>query len=136
MSDPTLDTWPDALRRIAEVIGPELALRLAEHDGGLDKVYVPRSPKPSHPWAELLGADALGKLARAFGGERIDIPRGTHIALRKRRIIELATSGMSRRQIARAVGVGERYVRKVLAGGETTIATRSRCEDPRQLKMF
>lgn len=136
MAEHDLDTWPDGLRRIADVIGPELALRLAEHDGGLDKVYVPRSPRANHPWMELLGEQALAKLARALGGDRIDIPRGTHIALKKRRIIDLAASGISHRQIAREVRVGERYVRRVLAAGDVPVVKRGKPEDPRQLKMF
>lgn len=136
MADTNLDTWPDALRRIAEVIGADAALKLASVDGGLDKVYVPREARESHRWASVLGMEAFAKLARAFGGERIDIPRGAHINLKKRRIIELAETGMAHRQIAREVGTGERYVRDVLSGGDYPAARARGGADPRQLKMF
>lgn len=109
------ETWPRGLEEIADIIGPELTLRLAEAHGGVDKFYIPRSVATNHPWAETIGAEAWGKLCRAIGGQRINLPRGEHLALKKLQILELAEStDLSHRAIALRVRATEAYVRMVL----------------------
>lgn len=107
-------SWPDVLRRIAELVGDELALELAAREGGLDNFYIPRVADPTHPWAEIVGAEAWAKIVGEYGGERISLPRGMYRDLKKVAILELGEQGLSHREIARRVRVGERYVRRVM----------------------
>lgn len=123
-----LDMWPATLRRIAEIVGADLALRLGEAEGGQEKVYVPKSPSTQHPWRRVLGDQAWARVVAEMGGERIDLPRGSFLNVRKLEILALAEEGLSHRAIARRARVGERYVRRVLEG--LTI------EDKNQLKLF
>ena len=109
-----LDAWPDVLRQFAQVIGPELTLRLAQTCGGIDRVFIPRTATPEHPWAAAIGLDAFRRIVGAHGGERVDLPRGAFVRLRKRQIFALGGQGLSHQQIALRAGVTERYVRSVL----------------------
>jgi hypothetical protein len=122
-------TWPGLLREWAELIGPDAALLLAEHYGGLEKAYVPRNADPEHDWAKVIGPVAWTKLVKRWGGQRVDIPRGQFIHLKKARIIELSEAGKSDREIVLALHTTGRYVRMVLEG-------RGRPVDSRQLTLF
>lgn len=104
------------LRDLAELVGPELALQLAAERGGQIRTYIPRATTTSHPWRAILGDDAWQRVVTAYGGERIDLPRGSYLELRKTQIIELAQAGVARREIARRVHVTERWVHYVLKG--------------------
>ena len=82
--------------------------------GAHSSMRVPvRCNRPQHPWERVLTRDEFQKLTEEFGGQRVDLPRGTMLS-RKLAIYDLADMKMTRREIARRVGVGERYVRKVL----------------------
>lgn len=129
MSDYDLDAWPDTLRELADIIGPETALRLAYHYGGLERVYIPREPTANHPWTQILSPTQWQKVVHAWGGQRIDLPRGTYIQVAKRQIIALAEQGVSHRQISLRVRISERHVRRVLQG------LRFEAVDPRQTKL-
>jgi hypothetical protein len=126
--DPFRD-WPNLLKQIAELIGAELALKLAYECGGIESVYIPNKPNAAHPWSAAIGEAAFAKLCKALGGERVSLPRGMYVKLQKRRIIDLAEGGASTRSIALTCHVTERYVRRVLVG-------LSRAPDPRQMKLF
>jgi len=108
------ETWPTVLDELAKLIGEKLTLQLAEREGGIDRVYIPKKATIDHPWAKILGTDAWHKVVATYGGERIDLPRGTRIKLKKVEILELAEQGISRREIARRVRTTERHVRRVL----------------------
>lgn len=122
-------TWPTTLREVAEVIGRDAALRLAQECGGV-LIYVPTEVHPEHPWCIAVGEEAFAKLAHAFGGQRIDLPRGSFIRLAKAQILEMAAQGMSTRAIAMKLHVTQRHVRRVLEG-MTIVAN-----DPKQMKLF
>lgn len=123
------DTWPEILRRFAELIGDTATMAIARHSGGVERFHIPKHARPGHPWAELIGLEEFEKLCRAFGGEKLDIPRGHFIRLRKREIIELHERGLSHRQIALRTESTQRYVRSVLSGGGAPAV------DPRQAKL-
>lgn len=110
-----LRDWPAMLRRIAELIGPELALVLGGECGGLDSLYIPLKPHAGHIWAQAIGIGAFAILTKEFGGERVSLPRGTYVRLQKRQIIELGQAGFSARKIALKCRTSERYVRRLLA---------------------
>lgn len=129
-ADWNVETWPAGLEAIAEVIGPELTLRLADRFGGVEHFYVPKSPTTGHPWAAVIGEPAWEQLCRAMGGQRINLPRGQFVQLKKRLILELAeTEGLSHRAIALRTRSTEGYVRGVLRGISST-------GDERQGKLF
>lgn len=114
---PDFSTWPDALRALAEIIGPERALELARTRGGVD-IYIPYKATPKHPWGRFLTADEWERVRKAFGGTRFTLPRGTNVRLRKRLVFELAEQGLSHGQIAIQAGVTARYVRRLINGGK------------------
>jgi len=131
MSPEDMREWPRALRMIAEVIGPELALELARKAGGIDDVHIPREPTPTHPWAQALGHEHFAALCRALGGQSLNVPRGAFVAWKTREIIELAEQGFTTRQIALRCGVTARHVRRTLQG--LSLPPRV---DPRQRRLF
>lgn len=102
-------TWPQGLADIARVVGPRNAVALAEAVGGVE-TYIPKYPGADHPLTLILGAEAAKALAEVYGGLELVIPRGVFRNLKKAAIMD-ATG--SRRQVALALGVTERYVRKV-----------------------
>lgn len=129
--DDSIDAWPDTLQRLAAVIGRERTLELADRCGGLDRIYIPQEVTSSHYWVAVLGPDEWAKVVAVFGGERIDLPRGVFVRLRKREILVFAEQGMAQRQIAMRCRVSERYVRQVLESAHMSAPV-----DERQLKMF
>lgn len=122
--------WPDVLRKLAEILGSEVALRLAHTCGGITETRVPLSPTDSHPWKDVLDDEQMAKVCEAFGGERLYLPRGHFLRLAKRQIIELHEQGLGYRQIGLRAGCTERYVRMVLGPDAR------RRDDPRQGKLF
>lgn len=113
------ETWPTGLEQIAEIIGPELTMKLTERFGGTHKFTVPKNPEcgsKRYPWADVIGKDAWVKLCAALGGQKVSLPRGQFISLKKRQIIELAEStDLGARQIALRCHATEQYVRMVLS---------------------
>ncbi|MGE4529245.1 MAG: hypothetical protein AB7D00_12830 [Rhodospirillaceae bacterium] len=103
-------TWPQGLAQIARIIGPRKAIVLAEALGGVE-TYIPKAPGSDHPLARLVGHEAALALAAVYGGLTVVIPRGVYRNLKKAAIMD-APPG-SRRQTALALGVTQRYVRKV-----------------------
>lgn len=127
------DVWPETLIKVANVIGATRALTLADHCGGVDRVYIPHEPSKNHFWRQVLTPDEWSKICAAFGGKKIELPRGQFVrsGLRKKDIIELAEQGLSMRAIALRTRTTQRYVRRVLQG--LGIAQQ---EDERQRKLF
>ncbi len=103
-------TWPVGLRRLAEVIGPAAAVRLAEAFGGTEGNYIPMTAKIDHPFVAVIGLDRMEKLCEAFGGRDLDIPKGVFRDLKKSRILDARGSS---REVALRVGATQRYVRRV-----------------------
>ena len=108
-----LEEWPPAMRSVAKAIGVEGALLMVEELGGLE-YYIPLSIPEAHPLTELLGATRASKLAISHGGMRLAIPRDVYAHLKKGRIMSLWEQGHRQREIARAVGCTQRYVRRVV----------------------
>lgn len=123
------ETWPTVLAQLAELVGDDEALALGEAEGGIDDLYIPEEGGTDHPWARTLSPEAWQRVVAAWGGQRISLPRGTFVRLKKVEIIDLKDEGLSNREIARRVGCGERYVRRIL-GSMAAPA------DPRQTRLF
>lgn len=105
-------SWPVGLRRLADVIGPAAAVRLADAFGGIEKVYIPKTANADHLFTDAIGLDRLERLCAEFGGQQIDIPRGTFRDLKKAAIIDAAGSN---RDVALRLRCTQRYVRIVRA---------------------
>lgn len=131
MQHDDLSDWPTLLQRFAAVIGPERTLELARKAGGLDRVHIPLKPTKTHPWSKLLTATEWAAVCAAFGGEKVRLPRGVYVELRKRQIMEMAAQGVPHGKIALHAQVTERYVRRVLSGLGMPKAT-----DERQMGLF
>jgi hypothetical protein len=105
------------LRRIANVIGDELTLRLAEKFGGTENNYIPVHARPDHPWALVIGAEQFAKLCIAFKGRNINLPQAPRgLGDKKKRVYELFERGLSAREIALKAGCSQRYVAKLTRG--------------------
>lgn len=120
------DDLPGSLIDVAEALGLTVALRLIDHFGGRDMVF-PVSPAPDHPVIKALGETDGFALCHFLSGTKIYVPHARS-AGRRRRVEELAAIGLSRGEIARALGVSQRHVRR-LANGTS-------CADPRQIDLF
>lgn len=104
------NTWPVGLRRLAEVIGPAAAVRLADEFGGAEKVYIPKKARIDHDFTAIIGLDRMEALCAEFGGELIEIPRGVFRDLKKTQIMD---ADGSNREVALRLKVTQRYVRRV-----------------------
>ena len=110
-TQPNTRAWPIGLRRLAEVIGPAGAMAMAEVYGGQPSLYIPKKLTARHDLVLLLGQSNAAKLSKAFGGQRIEIPRGVFINSLKSQI--LSAQG-SKSQIAAQCRCSVRYVRVTL----------------------
>lgn len=104
--------WPQGLVNIAEIIGPELALLLAEHVGGISS-YVPKEPQSSHKLAMIIGLPALRLLSEVYGGAWLEVPKYAAAKSKKVKIRQLLKSGTSFKQTALNADATVRYVTMV-----------------------
>lgn len=107
--------WPQGLIDIAEIIGPELALVLVQHVGGVP-VYVPKQPESSHKLAKFIGLPALRKLSEIYGGDLLDVPKYAAAKSKKVRLRQLLKDGNSFREAALNADATVRYVTMVSKG--------------------
>ena len=112
------------MQELLSAIGQEATVKLVSNFGGL-RLYVPQSPRPADAIARCVGFSNALKLARVWGGDRMDVPRP---ALRRARILDLRASGMSVEAIAREMQCTTRRVYQVLA--ESRRAVRAVGEQP------
>ena len=108
---------PPVLAQIAEAVGEDAALLIARTHGGT-RVTVPVTVGTNWLTA-LIGRDKARAVIDALGGaRRLDVPlgpEGGYTGSRRamnRRIAELQGQGMTNPQIARALGITDRGLRK------------------------
>lgn len=104
--------WPQGLIDIAEVIGPECALLLARHVGGIAS-YVPKEPQSSHKLAPIIGLPALRMLAAEYGGMWLEVPKYAAAKSKKAKIRRLLKDGASARETALQCDSTRRWVIEV-----------------------
>lgn len=104
-------SWPPLLQELADTIGREPALVLAEEFGGISE-YIPQTAKANHKFAKQIGMERMSILCETYGGIWMTIPKGVNLEPKKPQI-EKMLGTKSGRQIARELGVSERYVRRV-----------------------
>ncbi len=103
------------LDEIAEVIGEEAALKLAEEFVG-ERLYIPRSPETDPRIVEAIGNELAGRLCDTFFRITISIPIRL---VNARRVAEMVRQGKSKREIGRALRITERQVYRILEGLRT-----------------
>lgn len=111
---------PGTVAKIAAMIGHEKAMLLVEHaysDGATGFVYFPRIPQPGQCLVSLVGIEASRKLADAFGGTTLKLPKCQAIqrAQRNAEVRRMVAAGASVHTIARTFHLTVRQVRNVLA---------------------
>lgn len=127
LNNPTPDNpmrgWPASLVEIAEAIGITPTLMLVQAYGGVG-CYVPHTLDATHAISQAIGPDAAYKLARSFGGSKLDVPV---LAVARQKKAQIARAEGTTSEVARFFGVTARWVRMIRnAGGP----------DPRQIDMF
>lgn len=95
------DDLPKALVEVAEIVGRDAALDLAQACGG-QRIYVPRPEALSEdgPLVRALGREDGVRIAAAMAGSRLQVPRARR-ALVKR----LAARGVSTAEIASSLNM-------------------------------
>lgn len=131
---PAPSTGSVVLDEVAEVIGRDAALALAFAFRG-ERLYVPKDPARSPRIAEAIGEEAANRFCNAFYGTTIPMPAREAVRVQ---VHALARAGMARRDIARALGIGERQVYRMLESGPDGARPRGRRRphDPRQQDLF
>lgn len=104
---------------IIEATDLETALRLVECWGGV-RVYVPHQLTEEHALVTTLGRRRAEKLAAAFAGESLVIPRCLHAvrAARNAQIRARRAEGATPAQLARQHSLTERQVYSIVARHE------------------
>lgn len=120
-----IDDLPASLVDVAETLGLRVALALIQNYGGTE-VKFPVRPRPDHPVIKALGeADAFA-LCDFLGGQQIYVPHSRPPRSRRPEVLELAEQGLNRAEIARRLGLSQRYVRGIV----------NRPDDNDQLTLF
>lgn len=101
--------WPASLQDIAELIGVAATLRLVDAYGG-SVLYVPMTLDPGHRLVQSIGPKAAAELVRVYGAEKVEVP--VLRVARSRKALIAGAEGKTR-EVARTIGVTERYVRMV-----------------------
>jgi hypothetical protein len=91
--------YPGILADIRRVAGPGVALTLVAHKGG-KKVSIPKTLKPDHWLAVLVGKKAATLIVEAIGGDMFDIPKMTNVLRHHLAIHLVVERRMSRSKVA------------------------------------
>lgn len=96
---------------LARLITPQKAAQLIKYLGGVD-VYIPQKLDGGCPAASIVGMEAMTALCLEYGGQRVTLP-SAGAEPKKGSIIKRLSHGQAPRDIALALKVTERWVRKV-----------------------
>ena len=104
-------------RALVELLGEEVALRLASEFGG-EQFCVPRIADPAHRLSTAIGGESLyGRMTREWGGCKIYVPTEASVrrGARDSRIHRRRAEGATTARIAREEGLSVRQVCNILA---------------------
>jgi hypothetical protein len=104
--------WSGFLKIVAEAAGDDAAQRVALRAGGTE---LKLSARPDSRLAKLVGPEAARKIVAILGAEKVSIPMANLRGQRGRQAAaaEMLTKGASHSQVALAVDVHMRTVRRV-----------------------
>lgn len=103
---------PDSIREMAETIGLRLALRVVQEFGGRD-IDFPARPHDLHPVIVALGKEDGYAICKYMSGSSMSVPVCRTPRNWRAEIKRLEEEGLSRGEIARRLGITQRWVRKV-----------------------
>lgn len=102
------------MKDFVDLLGVDTTLALVEGFGGT-LIRVPKDPPLSnHPLLEALGDGGMARLIAYFGGDRLAVPLA-----RQWRFRLYSARGMTRRQMARKLGVTENTIYKWFREGQS-----------------
>lgn len=104
---------PASIDMIAETIGVRLALKIVEVYGGVE-VSFPSRPHDEHPVIVALGKDDGYAICKYMNGNTLSVPHCRPPRSARADIARMEAEGRSDREIARQLGLTQRWVRKVL----------------------
>ena len=107
---------PPVLQQIAEIAGPEAAVRVARELGGR-RIYVAPRPGPRNPLTRLLGKPIATAIAHALGSGDLEVPSARPL-LNWYAARHLRRAGWTTRMIAKSLNLTERRIRQLDAGIE------------------
>jgi hypothetical protein len=116
----------ESFEALVQLLGQGDALVLCREFGG-QRVRIPKKVAQDHELAKRIGLQAAERMAEEFGGIALDVPLGRAVTSRRRAQV-VATSPHSANEIARALGITQRHVRRIRA--------KIRAADDRQIDMF
>lgn len=107
---------PPKLLEIADVVGLEAAIRLAEHWPGI-RLFVPQRMHLEHPIALAIGVRSAECLSATYGGETVCVPKAQRYlrAIRNAEIVRRYQAGESAAALAREYGIHENHIYALVA---------------------
>ena len=93
---------------LADLIGKDNARLLGQCFGGVGH-YIPVEAVAQHPFAKIIGMDALRGLCAAYGGEYVNLPNYKKAKIKKVGMLQRLEAGASPREVAEAFETTERY---------------------------
>lgn len=116
---------PQSLQDVAEAIGLPVVLKLIAHFGGTE-IKFPKRPDDQHPVMVALGKDDGIALCNFLSGGFIYVPHMKKRGSIRAEVLALEDAGKDRAEIARLLGVSQRWVR----------AMANKEPNPSQLELF
>lgn len=118
MPNVPLDTLPNSIKELVEIVGITAAMTIVEQRGGI-RLYVPIKVSKDH-WLTSIGQENFNALVKLYAGEEIEIPRCVEAltAVKHQMIKADADSGLTTTDIARKYNYTERGIRKAIRRAE------------------
>lgn len=115
----SIDMLPPLLQEFERLVGLQATMALVHKWGGL-RVYFPTPERATeeHPYASVIGMDALLKLAEEYGGlPHFQLPKAERAlqAVRNARIAAEYATNKTAREIAAEYGLTEGQVVRIVA---------------------
>lgn len=120
-----IDSLPASLVDIAEAVGLGIVQALVSKFGGIE-LRIPVNPGSDHPLIKELGEVDGHALCHYLAGQKIYVPHARPPRSSLGDVMRLDREGKSVIEIARALHLSQRHVRRLLNGPQ----------DPRQLSLF
>ncbi|MET3611759.1 hypothetical protein ABID16_000064 [Rhizobium aquaticum] len=125
VSNVSIAALPLSLQEMADTLGVAIVLKLISAYGGTEIAF-PKNPDESHPILLALGNEDGKALCDYLAGQLIYVPHMRPRKSARADVLALQSEGKERREIARALGISQRHVRRVA----------NRTENPDQIKLF
>ena len=93
---------------LTDLIGKDNARLLGQCFGGVGH-YIPTEATARHPFAQIIGMDALRGLCAAYGGEYVNLPNYKKAKVKKNDMLQRLEAGASPRDVAKMFETTERY---------------------------